>query len=184
MPSNTAADQVRVANQAKAWAFRQKGYTQARIAETLGIDQSTVCRWLDAIEKRELARLSKRVESQKVRQTAILDLVIDESLQAWDRSKKPKTRASKKTGGNGKGGQATAEQTDVQQRDGDPAHLDTTMAALRDLRKLWGLDAAGKGKADAGDGGLNLATLMQRLKANASNHDTAATTETSTDEQD
>lgn len=170
MPSNTAADQVRIERQAKAWSYRQKGWTQQRIAETLQVDQSTVCRWLDAIEKRELARLSKRVESQKVRQTALLDLVVDESLQAWDRSKKPKVKTSKKTGRGGKGGEASAEQTDAQQRDGDPVHLATAMVALRDLRKLWGLDAAAK-SSKADDAGADVATMMQRLKANASAHE-------------
>jgi predicted transcriptional regulator len=174
VPSNSSADQTRVSQQSEAWAFRQRGWTQARIAEKLGVNQSTVCRWLDTIERRELARLSKRVESQKVRQTAILELIVDESLQAWDRSKTPRKRASKKTAGGilGKNGQPIdATQTDVQDRDGDPAHLNTAMQAMREARRLWGLDAPTKRETNDDGGSMSVASVVARMKANAAGHD-------------
>lgn len=179
MPSNSASDQTRIANEQRAWALRQRGWTQQRIADDIGVDQGTICRWLDKIERRELARLSKNVEAMKVRQTGVLESILDETLQAWERSKKPKRKGTTRTASGrpilGTDGHpiATTDETKVSEaieRDGEPAFLDRALIALRDLRRLWGIDAPERRQEESG-GGFTVADLAARLRANAARHD-------------
>jgi len=165
--------------QAKAWSLRQRGWAQDRIAESLGVHQSQISRWLDVTNRRELARLSKHVERQKVTQTAWLEHIFDEALQAWERSKQPRARVTRRQGeapeilgkdgkviGRGKSPEQTA--TQHEQRDGDPVHLQTAMQAARELRRLWGLDAP---KEEKGGGGPSFADVLARMKASAARYD-------------
>jgi DNA-binding MarR family transcriptional regulator len=164
VPSNGADDQTRIATEAKAWELRQRGWTQSRIARELGLDQGTICRMLGRIERRELKRLSKRVQSEKARQTAILEHIADEALQAWELSKRPKRRASTR-----KSALGSVDVTEMEEREGEPAYLDRAQAALDRLRQLWGLNAPAK-KPDENQG-LTYSALAQRLTENGAAHD-------------
>ncbi len=168
MPSNSASDQTRILAEAKAWLLRQRGWTQARIAGEIGLDQGTVCRMLDRIERRECARLARKVAGHKGRQNAILEHLVDESFQAWEASKKPQKRASRKTSMG-----VSVETTDILEREGEVAYLDRVLAALKDQRFLWGLNEAPKRASDEG-GGLTLSALAARLAANGAAHDADA----------
>jgi predicted transcriptional regulator len=128
------------AHEAEAWEMTCAGYTQHQIAAKLGIDQSTVSRAVKRVEERELARLSGNVESLKVSQTHQLQWMFAEAMRAWEKSKTPRKRAVSRSGDGGDGeGQETREAID---RDGDNGFLHTGMAALRDVRSLWGLDVS------------------------------------------
>jgi DNA-binding MarR family transcriptional regulator len=169
---NTPETQRRTAEQTRAWELRQHGWTQRRIAAELGHDQGTISRWLDAIERRELARLSRNVERLKVTQTQVLEHIADEALQAWERSKKPHTKAVEKTGPklfrpDGSPASGSARVVEATERDGDPVHLQVALQALDRLRRVWGIDAPPLRPKDDGHDGLNFASVIQRLKENA-----------------
>lgn len=143
-------DDVTHAREARAWRMRSRGWSQLRIADELGITQSGVSRLLARVERRELRRLSKAVERLKVVQSAQLDHVIEESIDAWHRSKTPRKRAASKTeipggGGDGHGGDdqgGETRTTEVVERDGEASYLYAAMTALTHQRSLWGLDVA------------------------------------------
>ena len=145
--------------QKRAWACRQRGWTQERIAADLGVNQATVSRWLRTIERRALAELTAIVRAEKVRQYGTLNHIVDEALEAWERSKKPLRRGRESIGSKSSGGSRT---TDVTERDGDPLFLDAALAALRDLRALFGLD---NNPAVGESGSMTVAAIAVRLKA-------------------
>jgi predicted transcriptional regulator len=166
----------------RAWKLRQRGWTQQRIAESLGVDQGNVSRWLDALDKAELERLAPLAERQKVFQNALLGLLVDESLQAWERSKKPRTKVSRRLGDvitdqAGKPLKAPSGEdlrkpstdiTEIVERDGDPAWIDRVIKALAELRQLWGLNVA---EATNDKGPIAFADVMQRIKEASTAYD-------------
>ena len=167
MPPNSARDQTAIAIEAAAWDLRTQGHSQRRIAERLGVGQATVHRALRRVERRELARMSDRVEREKVRQTLILEYVIDEAFQAFERSKQPRRRASSRTGRTGGPGGGKVESSDVVHRDGDPVWLDRVMEALAQIRAVWGLNST------PGAAGVSYAQVVANVKANAARFDDA-----------
>lgn len=136
--------QVQRAREARAWRLRSRGWSQYRIADELRMSQGGVSRLLQRIERRELKRMSRSVESIKVTQNAQLEHIVGESLDAWDRSKTPRKRAARKTAGSGDGDGdgATVETSEVVERDGDCSYLYAAMNAMGAQRSLWGLDVA------------------------------------------
>jgi hypothetical protein len=148
--ANRSQSQIAAARETRAWRMRSRGWTQHRIADELGMEQGSVSRMLDRIETRELKRLSGSVGRVKAVQNAQLEHAIEESMDAWHRSKNPRKRAARKeatAGGSGSGpdeGQAgdSVQTTEVIERDGDPAHLYCAMGAMDRQRSLWGLDVA------------------------------------------
>ena len=110
----------------------------------------------------------------KVTQTGVLEHLLNESLDAWERSKKPKKRASERTGpklvGPDGQGVGSSRVVDMMERDGEPAYLDRAFQALRDLRRLWGIDAPER-KQEEQSGAFTVADFAARLKANAAKHD-------------
>jgi predicted transcriptional regulator len=160
--TNTASAAIHLERAIRAWDLRQRGWSQRRIAGELSISQGTVSRLLDAIERRELARLSKRVERQKVEQTYQLDHIIDEALDAWERSKKPRVKTGKRSGG-GKLGTGESTVSEVIQREGEPAFLDRALGALDRKRSLWGLDAP-KARPKDEESGLSVSAIAARLQ--------------------
>jgi hypothetical protein len=134
-------------HEGKAWDLRCRGWSQWRIAAQIGVCQQAVSKILARVEARELKRLSESVERLKVEQTGQLGHVIEESVDAWHRSKQPRKRATSRTGGgsddeDGGGGSDTVKTLDVIERDGDPAFLYAAMNAMDRIRSLWGLDVS------------------------------------------
>lgn len=134
---NRPTREVTLEREAKAWAMRSRGRTQDHIATELGLAQGTVSRILGRVEARELKRLSANVERIKARQNAQLEHMLEESVDAWHKSKQPRKRASSRSGG---GSGDEVETHEVIERDGDPSHLYCAMTALGHQRQLWGLD--------------------------------------------
>jgi predicted transcriptional regulator len=180
VPSNGAKDQTRILNEARCWQLRQRGYSQRRIADELGLDQGTVCRMLRRVERREFERLSRQVDRHKATQTAILEGLVDEAIQAWERSKGRRSSARRSVkhkfveDEHGKVEEkpaASVNVTETIETAGDVAYLDRAMEGLRQIRKIWGLDAAPT-KADAGPT-LTYSDIAARLEANAAAFDSA-----------
>lgn len=148
----------------RAWTLRQDGYTQTEIAQSLGIDQGTVSRILDRVNRRELKRLSARVEALKADQTSQLERIASQAARAWESSTKPLNQAAMETSENARHGKTTVERTSATERDGNVAYLHARMEALAQIRDLWGLTAA-----SGSDGGeaADLAELARSLQERA-----------------
>ena len=162
-----------------AWMLRCKGFSLSYIGEYLGVSTATISRWLAPIENRELQRLRATIKHEKIRQTEVLFEVIDEALQAWERSKQPRTRVIRRLGlilRNAAGEpildpagdplrRAGWDEVLIIERDGNPRFLSIVIRALRELRVIWGLNIGPeKSKVEP----LVFSTIMTRLKANRS----------------
>jgi predicted transcriptional regulator len=158
----------------RAWSLRQRGWTEQRIADELQVNQSTVSRYLDQLTRRSIANLDDRIARDFLATLGILDHAIDEAAQAWERSKKPRKKASKRTGAGGKAGpgeQTTAESTE---RDGDPAFWQILLSALDRKRQLLALDerfAPPKSDDGPGHGGMTVLDALAEAEARDAEYD-------------
>jgi predicted transcriptional regulator len=128
-----------------AWALRQEGWTQDRIAVELGIGQPAVSKALKRLSIRYHKDMAADVARVKGEQIAQLDRVVDEAMQAWERSKQSAKSLSKitKPGSGPRGQRGQQEETTLRVDDqvGDPRHLQTAMKAMEDIRKITGANA-------------------------------------------
>jgi len=147
----------------QAWALRQQGWTHARIAATLEVDPSTISKMLSRLCDRALKEITEDVLRMKADQSNRLDHIIDEALQAWERSKKDAVEVTTETTvviEPADEGEAEVERAmpgqivtrKVKGQVGDTAYIAEARAALADLRKLWGLNEPEK--KDITSGGL------------------------------
>jgi predicted transcriptional regulator len=134
----------RLAKRRRAWSLRMKGWTEQRIADELQVNQSTVSRWLDQLTRRAVDQLDTLVTREVFSTLGILNHAIDEAIQAWERSKKPKRKGSKRSGpSSSKGSSGGSGETTIAEsieRDGDPAFWNVAMAASDRKRQLLALD--------------------------------------------
>lgn len=152
----------------EAWELRQRFWTEQRIADHLGIERSTVSKMLDRVERRLAEQLAAAALPIKSRQTAQLEHVASEAYEAWERSKleaeleRVVTAETSVVGGAlGDDGPVEVTLPAVETRTtnerkgqtGDPAHLNTAMKALADIREIWGLDAPKKNEHSGPGGG-------------------------------
>lgn len=135
-------------------AYRQHllGRSTVQIAEDLGCKERQVRNYLKAARERMTLQLIKlEGEAGVHRQFALLNHVITESVEAWEKSKAVKTT---KTGTVEKGGMKrgaekvgdlelvkTKTGSKAEDQIGDPAFLDRILKASAELRLLLGLDA-------------------------------------------
>ena len=142
------------AREVRAYDLRIAGHTVREIARELKVDPGTVSRILERINRRELKRLSDRVESVKVEQTLQLESMASQALRCFEKSQRPMNRATRRTttttAPDGTTAEVTVEESAAVERDGSPAWLASAMTALAQIRALWGLDL---GPSDAGDAG-------------------------------
>jgi len=147
----------------RIWTLLSEGKTPSAIAREVGIARQSVHRIIRRVEAKYNKLTASSVRMLKARQARALWAVVDEAVEAWERSKQPARRVRKESGragdsrsgerrGNSRGGGDRTEltRTDVQSRVGDPRYLTEAREALADLRKLYGLDApkSGDGSRD------------------------------------
>src|SRR4051794_27429024 len=84
---NPVPRQVTAEREARAWELRQRFRTERQIAAELGVDQSTVHKMLDRVERRLAEQLKEQALPLKAEQTAQLREVAAEAFAAWERSK-------------------------------------------------------------------------------------------------
>jgi hypothetical protein len=111
-------------------------------AEGLGkVSDVAVGKMLRRVESRFLATMQERVGEEKARQTARLEWLYGEACEGWRLSQQPKKKA---TGRQGKGKKAGSSGTQVKtcKQAGDPAFLGRAMQALKEIRDIWGGNAA------------------------------------------
>lgn len=125
-----------------AWDLRKRFWTEARIADHLGITQPAVHQILKRVEARVLADLKADVEATKARQTAQLERVAEEAFSAWEHSctlaETVKTVTQTESG---ESEPAVRDEKTTQSHKCDANLLNQARGALEDIRKIWGLDA-------------------------------------------
>lgn len=184
MPGGVPPEVVRD-RERKAWDLRQRFWTEARIAQELGISQPAVSKILRRVETRLADRFAKRASRIKARQTAQLEVIATEAFDAWLHSKTPQLteRTTKKAGGPPRseaqadpgGGQDEGEPAGVEAVDltfevvtlnesrthhCDSSLLNQARAALADIRSIWGLDSPKKSEV-AGPEGRPLISVVE-----------------------
>ncbi|HEV8178334.1 MAG TPA: hypothetical protein VGP44_11695 [Gemmatimonadales bacterium] len=149
--------QVTREREQEAWRLRQRFWTEQRIADHLGIDQTTVSKMLDRVERDLAVKFEAEALPIKARQTAQLQEIANEAFAAWERSKEDGEKETVITGRikwTDEGGaiplpdQVTRS---VEGQSGNPALLEKAINALAEIRKIWGWDAPAK--ADVTSGG-------------------------------
>lgn len=156
------------ARESRAYDLRIEGYTVREIARELKVDAGTVCRILDRINRRELKRLSGRVEAVKAEQTQQLELMASQALRCFERSRQPLNRATRRTttttAADGTSSEVTVEESAAMERDGSPAWLASAMSALAQIRGIWGIDQGPSDAAAAGSVSEIARELAERAK--------------------
>jgi predicted transcriptional regulator len=177
IPKEVTAERER-----KAWKLRQKCWTEARIAEELDLTQQAVSAILRRVEKRLSAQFQSRAEEIKAAQTAQLEYLADQALQAWERSQEDAEGARTVTEAvELKTNEETLddENTPIRRKQvlvpaekitttrtsegqsGDPRFLAEARNALSEIRDIWGLNAPKK--TDVLSGGQTLTAIGYRI---------------------
>ena len=135
-----------------AWDLRCRGWTQARIADELGLTQQSVSRILARVNKRSLKELTRRVELLKAEQHARLDHLYSEAMAGWERTKLPvlevSTRERVRTDGETTHTDRTKTQY-VASQVGDVRFLQEARALLKAQCELWGIGREEPGATEA-----------------------------------
>lgn len=125
-------------NEKLIWNLRIKGYSQGKIAEQVGIGQQQVSRILKKMNARYYKEIMDDIKNYKADQLAKHELIIEEAMEAWFKSKqhgaKRKVKGIK-TGDTDK--RATMDTFDFF---GETQYLDTAMKAMEHQRKILGID--------------------------------------------
>lgn len=141
------------ARENEAYRLRLFGRSPEEIAVVFGVSARQVRTYIKAARERALEELRKQEGRAGVmRQFVVLNYVLDESLDAWERSKKAevtKTAQVEKMGLKrgkediGEGLSQVKQKTGQKEteRIGDPVYLDKVLKASAELRSLLGLDA-------------------------------------------
>lgn len=140
----------------KAWELRCANHTQFEIATMLGVDRSTVSRWLDRMRQEDYEAHAATREQHKIDQTRQLEHLASQALRAWEKSKEPLTRARQTT--NADGEEITV--NEVVEREGNIAYLQTAIKCMADIRAIWGFDVM----PAAQDLGGTLADAVSKLQ--------------------
>jgi transcriptional regulator with XRE-family HTH domain len=118
------------------WRLRiEEGLTQAQIADRVGLAQPVVSKALRRISRQLAGEFMDHAEVILIEHTSRLGRVYDEAMSEWTRSREDQiTESNEEAAGTLK------TMTTRRNRTGDPALLGQAMTALRDIRKLWGVE--------------------------------------------
>lgn len=147
MPNYTdkpKTDEEVLAHEEEAWNLRVHGWTQSRIANKLGVTQQAVSVMLKRAGVKFRERFMLDIKHVKDEQVAQLQLVADEALQGWFRSKEAiKRNVTKLKQGKGRGKKPYIDSKSVSEFEacGDTKYLTEFRKALEDIRKILGADA-------------------------------------------
>jgi predicted transcriptional regulator len=136
--------EVTTEREIEIWSLRQRCWTQSRIAKQLGISQPAVNQVLKKLTHRYSKELLEDVIKVKTEQVQQLEVIAEEAMQAWERSKKKgKTVSTKRPlQADGSPLSSLGEQTEIiSKQTGDPRYLTAAMKAKEDIRKIIGADA-------------------------------------------
>lgn len=181
-----------IAREERAWDLNIQGLSYRLIAEVLNkeglgpISPQAVGHAITRVAVRLRPVLLAKAEEQVTKQVACLNNAYGEAMQAWQRSKLPALENRKKVHVSEPADQASADAksrgpydptdwtlTVTKHRDGDPQYLRTALEALRDVRKLLGLDAPVKTELSGTVGGDGKGDIVIYLPDNGRDEPTA-----------
>jgi len=131
----------------RVWALLSEGKTPTAIGQEVGIARESVHRLIRRVERRYFESTQATVEELKKRQERTLSAIVEDALEAFERSKEPAQRVRRTTGKRGgiplaDGSDAELSESQVQTQAGDPRFLAQARGALADIRKIYGLGAS------------------------------------------
>lgn len=120
----------------RAWELRKQGLTERAIADDLGVSQPAVNKMLQKTRAAFLDKIEGAIREELALQVGHLHYVIEQALEAWRDSKKPKkvvvTKKTKNLPGLIKEESTASNET----RLGDPRYFDSAMEAMAEVRKI------------------------------------------------
>lgn len=136
--------ELTIEREAEAWELHKQGYSQADIAVMLTgkdpkhpIGQQAISKAIRRVEETLSAELLEKVERYKVSQVGRLEGIYLLAMQSYRHSKGIQKTTRRKAGR----GRLEIIQEGKTNEPGDPRWLEKAMEALRDQRKILGIDA-------------------------------------------
>ena len=120
-------------NEKLIWKLRTRGYSQSRIADQVGVGQQQVSKILKRLNNRFHKEIMDDIKSYKADQLAKHETIVEESMEAWFKSKEhgSKRRVKKDD---------KKQVSDYEDYFGNTQYLDTAMKAMEHQRKILGID--------------------------------------------
>ena len=122
----------------RVWDLLLKGVDGVEIARREGVDPAVISRIKKRVVRRIVADTDEKAQSLKARQIAEIRRARREAWHAWDDSRKPAAKTTRRSVGMGRG---TVEQNEIKAQSGNPAFLDKVYEGLRLEARLTGTEA-------------------------------------------
>lgn len=137
--------------QQQAWKLRvEQQWTQAAVAQELGISQPAVSQMLNGLNKHAEAQLTDLAKQAKIDALCRLDALYVEAMKSWHRSKQGVKRRRQKRSGRLNDASQSSVLTDDEliqvSRPGDPRFLDAALEIQRQMLVIAGVLPAAKRK--------------------------------------
>lgn len=164
--------QITLQREARAWALRQKGWTEPQIAAELGVSQPAVSLMLSRVENKLAARFADIALRVKLDQHHRLDFIISEALAAWEKSKSPKTTSRIKDLATPQQLQANQQgtllerETEMISRDPNGQFLSIALEAMEAQRRLWETSQVSPMEGGGEAGGAPMVPPIRRVNIN------------------
>lgn len=145
------------------------GQPQSAIAEKVGVNQSTISRYLRTLQTRWQAQAQEAFEAKLARELARIDRLEREHWEAWARSQQDAETVRQKQTGKGDTAKVEAEKT-TRGQVGDPRFLDGIQWCIEQRLKIMGAYAPTKlevrdWRDEARKDGIDPDALKERLVA-------------------
>lgn len=130
----------------QVWTLLSKGKTPTAIGQEVGIARESVHRLIRRVERRYRESILVTVDELKSKHARALSAVVEEALEAFERSKQPAHLVRRTTGKKGgitlaDGSDAALSEKQVETQVGDVRYLTEARGALTDIRKIYGIGA-------------------------------------------
>lgn len=145
-------DEVRRARMEEAWLHRCEGWSYPRLSQYFEVSRSTVFEWCKTAGKEHAAEFKAEADLLRAVQLGQLDHIRAVALSAFEDSRKPERTVKRTTVGVARAGKAgdeggAADEAEVEtvrgrkSSAGNPAFLNTALAAMDRMRLVAGIDA-------------------------------------------
>jgi hypothetical protein len=124
---------------AQALALLGEACSYAEIGVRLGLSPPATLRLLKKLRAKMLPQIAAESNSIKYDLDLQLQWIAMQCVDSFRRSKTPRKRAAVKRPGDSSGPGDEVQTTEIVERDGETAYLNTMMAAMRERMRLWGL---------------------------------------------
>jgi hypothetical protein len=142
--NNKVPIELTMEREAQAWELHKLGYSQTEIAKQLTdadpkhpIGQQAVSKALRRVQETLVSDLTDKVDRYKVSQLGRLEGIYLQAMSSYRSSKGVKKKAKRSAAK----GRLSVTQESTTNEPGDPRWLEKAMDALRDQRKILGIDA-------------------------------------------